>query len=61
MIELRGNGFKLRQGRFRLDIRRKFFQTEGGDALEQVPKEVVGAPSLDSSKATLDVALGSLV
>jgi len=57
----RGNGFKLRQGRFRLDMRRKFFPPEGGDALNRLPKEAVDAPSLQAFKARLDVALGSLV
>ena len=57
----RGNGFKLRQKRFRLDIRRKLFHTEGGDALNTLPKEAVDAPFLEAFKARLDVALGSLV
>jgi len=37
------------------------FHTEGGDALNRLPKEAVDAPSLQAFKARLDVALGSLV
>jgi len=33
--------------------------TEGGDALNRLPKEAVDAPSLQAFKARLDVALGS--
>ena len=57
----RGNGFKLRQGRFRLDIRRTFFTQRVVTHRNKSPKEVVDAPSLEAFKARLDVALGSLV
>ena len=57
----RGNGFKLGQGRFRLDIRRKFFTQRAVMHWNRLPKEVVDAPSLETLKARLDVALGSLV
>ena len=35
--------------------------TEGGDALNRLPKEAADAPSLEAFKARLDVTLGSLV
>jgi len=57
----RGNGFKLRQGRFRLDIRKKFFTQRVVIHWNRLPKEVVDAPSLEAVEARLDVALGSLV
>ena len=57
----RGNGFKLRQGKFRLGMRRKFFAQRVVMHWNRLPKEAVDAPSLEPFKARLDVALGSLV
>ena len=56
-----GNGFKLRQGRIRLDIRRKFFTQRVVTHWNKLPKEVMDVPSLDAFNVRLDVALGSLV
>ena len=57
----RGNGFKLRQGRYSLDIRRKFFTQKVVTNWNGLPREVVDAPSLEAFKGRLDVTLGSLV
>ena len=57
----RGNGFKMRRGRFGLDMRRKFFTQRVVMHWNRLPKEVVDALSLETFKARLDVALGSLV
>ena len=57
----RGNGFTLRQGRFRLGIRRKLFTQRVVTHWNRLSKEAVDAPSLEAFKARLDVTLSSLV
>ena len=44
-----------------MDSRRKFFTQRVLTHWNRLPKEVVGAPSLETFQARLDVALGSLV
>jgi len=57
----RGNGFKLKEGRFRLDRRKKFFTMRVVRHWGWLSGEAVAAPSLEVFKAGLDGALSNLV
>jgi len=57
----RGYGFKVREGRFRLDIRKKFFTMRVVKRCRKLPRVVVDAPSLETLKARLDGALSNLI
>ena len=51
----------MREGKFKLDVREKFFTERVVRCWNRLPREVVDAPSLEVFKARLDGALGSLV
>ncbi|KFW73345.1 hypothetical protein AS28_09042, partial [Pygoscelis adeliae] len=57
----RGNGFKLKGGRFRLAIRKRFFTLRVVKHWHRLPREVVDAPSLETFQVRLDGALSNLI
>jgi len=57
----RGNGFKLKEGRYRLDIKKIFFYDKGDEPLERVARRGGKCPSLETFKVRLDGALSNLI
>jgi len=57
----RSKGFKLQEGKFRLDTKNKFFATRVVTHWKGLPRELVDVPSLETFKARLDGSLSNLV
>ena len=58
---MRGNGLKLCQAKFRLDIRKHFFTERVVKHWNRLPRDVDDAPSLSVFKRHLDNALNNML
>jgi len=55
------NGFKLKERRFKLDIRKKFFTTGAVRQWNRLLRDVVDAPSLETLEVRLYGTLSNLI
>jgi len=57
----RGNGHKLKPGKFQLNMRKNFFPLRATEHWNRLPREVGESPSLEIFKTRLDKVLCSLL
>ena len=55
------NGFKLKEGRFRLGIRKKFITVRVVRHRNRLPSELVDAPSMKTFRVRMHRALSNLI